>query len=266
MLTIGEFSVITKLSVKTLRFYHEQGLLVPDYVDEESSYRYYRNASVEKAETIAFLRGLDFSIAEIADILQNYSEDIDIVKVLVKRRECINEKVARYNEALDRIELFIKTTREFNMNEANRTVLEKTIDDMIFAGYRFKGKYQDMGKAFSIAGRATGRLISGPAMSLDHDGEYVENDADIEAGFPVSRNIKKKGVESRMLKGGRAVTIMHYGPYETLGRSYTEVFGHINERKYKILVPCRVIYHKGPGMIFRGNPEKYITEIQVMVE
>jgi effector-binding domain-containing protein len=198
--------------------------------------------------------------------LKNHSEDSDILQVLARRKECIDAKIARYNEALEKIELFMKTTKQYNLNESNGTVLEKTIDDMIFAGHRYKGRYQDMGKALSIVGRAMGRFISGPAMSLDYDGEYVEDSADIEAGFQVSGNIKRKGVESRVLKGGKDVTIMHYGPYETLGRSYTEAFSHINEKKYKILVPCRVLYHKGPGMIFRGNPEKYITEIQIFVE
>jgi effector-binding domain-containing protein len=212
------------------------------------------------------LRDLEFSISEIADILQNYNDDTDIQQLLARRKERIEARIAGYNEALERIELFMKTTKEFNSNEANRVVLEKNIDDLIFAGHRYKGRYQDMGKAFGIVGRAMGRFICGPAMSLDHDGEYMEDNADIEAGFPVSKMMRKNGVEGRVLKGGRAVTIIHYGPYETLGRSYTEVFNHINEKKYKVLVPCRVLYHKGPGMIFRGNPDKYVTEIQIFVD
>ncbi|MEX2120445.1 MAG: MerR family DNA-binding transcriptional regulator [Pirellulales bacterium] len=40
--SIGEFSKITGLTVKTLRFYHEQGLLVPSCVGEETGYRYGR--------------------------------------------------------------------------------------------------------------------------------------------------------------------------------------------------------------------------------
>ena len=39
--SIGEFSKITGLTVKTLRFYHEQGLLHPTHVDSETGYRYY---------------------------------------------------------------------------------------------------------------------------------------------------------------------------------------------------------------------------------
>ena len=265
MLTIGEFSVITKLPVKTLRFYHEQGLLIPDYIDEESSYRYYRNASVDRAEAITFLRELDFSINDIADILKNYSEDIDICSLLAKQKECISAKAAKYNEAVDRIELFLKTTKEYNMNEANRTILEKQIDDIIFAGYRFKGKYQEVGRAFKAVGKAAGRFISGPAMSFCYDSEYMEDNADIEAGFPLLKKVTLKGIDTHVLKGGKAVTITHYGPYETLGNSYTELFSYINEKKYSTIIPCREIYIKGPGMIFRGNPDKYVTELQVMV-
>jgi DNA-binding transcriptional MerR regulator len=265
MLTIGEFSVITKLSVKTLRYYHEQGLLVPDYIDEESSYRYYRKSSVDKAAAISLLRDLDFTVNDISGILRNYSEDSDICSILAEQKDNISSRIVRYREAMEKIELIITTTKEYNMKEENRTILEKQIDDIIFAGYRFKGKYSDVGNAFRTTGKAAGRFISGSAMSLYYDSEYRENDADIEGGFPVSKKFSKPGIDVRVLKGGRAVTIKHYGPYETLGNSYTELFSYINEKKYSTLVPSREIYLKGPGMIFRGNPEKYITEIQLLI-
>ena len=47
MFSIGEFSIISRLSVKALRYYHDEGILIPDYIDDETGYRYYRNASVE---------------------------------------------------------------------------------------------------------------------------------------------------------------------------------------------------------------------------
>jgi DNA-binding transcriptional MerR regulator len=46
---IGEFSKVTGLSVKTLRFYHEKGILVPSSVDEATGYRFYDSSKVEKA-------------------------------------------------------------------------------------------------------------------------------------------------------------------------------------------------------------------------
>src|SRR3989441_12799848 len=67
--TIGEFSRITGLTVKTLRFYHEEGLLEPTSVDDQTGYRYYDASLVELARTIAFLKSLDFSLAEIKELL-----------------------------------------------------------------------------------------------------------------------------------------------------------------------------------------------------
>ena len=96
MYTIGEFSVITKLSVKTLRFYHEEGLLVPDYVDGETSFRYYRDSSVHRAEAISFLRGLDIGVREIAEILSSYAEDGDLHDILARQRENLNMKIAKF--------------------------------------------------------------------------------------------------------------------------------------------------------------------------
>ena len=56
MLSIGEFSRVVGMTVKALRFYHEEGLLVPAVVDPRSGYRYYDAAQVETARAIRFLR------------------------------------------------------------------------------------------------------------------------------------------------------------------------------------------------------------------
>ncbi|MGL4370475.1 MAG: MerR family transcriptional regulator [Spirochaetota bacterium] len=265
MYTIGEFSVITKLTVKTLRFYHEEGLLVPDYIDDETSFRYYNDSSVKKAETIAFLRSLDLGIRDIAAILDDAHEDGDLSSVLAQQKEVLEQRIGKYAEALERIETVMNTSRKYEMNIANGVVLEKNLDDMLFAGVRYRGRYEDLGNAFREVGRKAGRFISGPAMSMDYNLEYMENDADIEGGFPLSKNIKAEGIDIRVIRGGKAVTITHYGPYSTLGNTYQRLFTHIEENKYAMISPCREIYHKGPGMIFRGNPAKYLTEIQILV-
>jgi effector-binding domain-containing protein len=51
-----------------------------------------------------------------------------------------------------------------------------------------------------------------------------------------------------------------------MGRSYAKVLKWIKERNYKVVLPTREVYLKGPGMIFRGNPKNYVTEIQIPVE
>ena len=67
--SIGEFSQITGLSVKTLRFYDEKGLLKPAHVDAGTGYRFYNAASVDRARMIARLRELQFSLDDIQSVL-----------------------------------------------------------------------------------------------------------------------------------------------------------------------------------------------------
>jgi DNA-binding transcriptional MerR regulator len=69
MFGIGEFSKITGLTVKTLRFYHEEGLLIPASVDPQTGYRYYAEPQIELARTITFLRTLEFPLPEIKSLL-----------------------------------------------------------------------------------------------------------------------------------------------------------------------------------------------------
>ena len=56
MYKIGEFSKITKLTVKTLRYYDEQNILNPSYRNAENDYRFYAENDFKKAELIVMLR------------------------------------------------------------------------------------------------------------------------------------------------------------------------------------------------------------------
>src|SRR3954454_12879880 len=64
-MTIGEFSEITHLSIKTLRRYHETGLLDPAHVDGSSGYRYYTLEQVPAAQVIHRFRELDMPLREV---------------------------------------------------------------------------------------------------------------------------------------------------------------------------------------------------------
>ena len=267
MVPIGEFSIITRIPVKTLRFYHEEGILVPDWVDEDTGYRYYREHSAERAAVITMLRAHEFSVAEIRGIL-GHGDDADLVGLLERRRGALAETAARYAEAEKSLSSLIETIRrnEMNAKKALFEIVEKDLDDMIIAGIRFKGRYDEVGKRYALIFRAAGRSAAGNALTLYYDGEYREDGADIEPCVPLSKSVRADGVDCRVLRGGRAVTLVHKGPYETLGMSYEKLFHYIAAKKLKPLLPTRTVYLKGPGMILRGNPEKYLTEIQVLVE
>ena len=83
--------------------------------------------------------------------------------------------------------------------------------------------------------------------------------------MPVRGGKPVEGISVRELPGARCLTVMHQGPYDELGRSYAKLLEYIRDKGHEIVMPTREIYHNGPGMIFRGNPKNYLTEIQIPV-
>ena len=146
-------------------------------------------------------------------------------------------------------------------------VEEKLLEPVLMAGVRMKGKYADCGKGFAQIGRRLGRFVCGQPFNLYYDADYRPDDADLEACMPVRRpKAEVPGICVREPPGGKCVSLVHKGPYGQLGRSYARVLDYIRDKGYEALLPSREIYLKGPGMIFKGNPQKYLTEIQFLVK
>jgi effector-binding domain-containing protein len=83
--------------------------------------------------------------------------------------------------------------------------------------------------------------------------------------MPIRKGKAQGGIAVRELPGGRCVALVHKGPYEQISRSYAKILGYIKDKGYEITMPTREVYLKGPGMIFKGNPRNYLTEIQILV-
>lgn len=268
MFSIGEFSRITGLSIKALRLYHEKGILVPHTVDESTGYRYYSHQDAERARVVKELRALEFSLTDIQTILDAATDDEEIFDVLNKQKGVLEKKISNYSSIVSTLTLIITSEREAQMalNEQSYEVEEKLVGDMLIAGIRFKGKYCDCGKYFGQLGRKMGRYAAGKPFNLYYDPEYKEDDADIESCFPVREAKEVEGIDVRTLPGGKCVSLIHKGPYEQLGRSYEKILAYTKEKGITLKIPSREIYIKGPGMIFKGNPKKYITEIQMTID
>lgn len=273
MYSIGEFSKITGLTVKTLRFYHEQGILEPSYIDSGNGYRYYADSKIELARVIAALRGLEFSVSEIAEIVGNHDDDSGILQYLDAHQAKISQRMKSDQRILSQLNNIMKHEREATtkMKEACYSVEEKTVETVLVASLRMQGKYSDCGTGFGKIGKKFGRHICGKAMMLCHDTEYRANDANFEVAMPIRKEPIRKSkatdeITAYELPGGRCLSLIHLGPYDELSRSYEKIFKHAKENDYRYKSPTREVYHKGPGMIFRGNPKKYLTEIQLMLE
>ena len=104
MLKIGDFSRLSHLTVKALRYYEREKLLIPASVDEWTGYRFYETGQLEDAARIKACRQLDLSIDEIravmsgADMMQVLS---DKAKALSEQREKIDAILSRINHILE---------------------------------------------------------------------------------------------------------------------------------------------------------------------
>ena len=88
---IKEFAEFTGVSVRTLHYYNEIGLLIPALVDKHSGYRFYDENSLMRMQEILFYRELDFSLKSISDILSSPDYDKEMAlaqqkKLLIKGR------------------------------------------------------------------------------------------------------------------------------------------------------------------------------------
>lgn len=269
MYQIGDFSFISRLTIKTLRYYHECGLLEPSQIDPETGYRYYDEKCLDRARTIRELRNLDFSIKEIKEMLDNCRDDSELLDYMLNKQSEISRKMANYESMEKKLTAFIKQTRQLEeLHEMNKSseIIIKNIPDILIASIRFRGKYQDAGIYFPRLFKLCVRHASGDPFSLYYDSDYKEQDADIEACVPAKIPVEGDGIKSRMLKGGQAISIIHKGSYENLGDSYKKLIDYINQAGLKTAIPSREIYLKGPGMILPRSPRKFITEIQLLVE
>src|SRR5204863_6321244 len=117
--TIGEFSKVTGLTVKTLRFYHDRGLLVPALVDERTGYRYYDARQIDKARVITQLRGLEFSLEQIAAILKSCDDEADILDALQSQRARLEETIRQYRDVVASLDQIIQKEKEARMAVQN---------------------------------------------------------------------------------------------------------------------------------------------------
>jgi DNA-binding transcriptional MerR regulator len=266
--TIGEFSKITGLTVKTLRFYHEKGLLVPALVDDQTGYRYYDARLIDKARIIAQLRGLEFTLEQIAEMLAASDDEADILEFLERQKVLLQERMRQYRGVVGSLDKIIQGEREARMAMQNSTfeVQEKRLDTILIAAVRMKARYSECGQGFSKIGKAFWRDISGKCFLLHHDAEYREEDANFEACMPIRKRKEASGIVVRELPGCRCVSLLHKGPHQELSRSYAKIMAYIKDHGYEIVMPTREVYLKGPGMIFKGNPKNYLTEIQIPIK
>lgn len=116
---IGEVAKLFHISVSTLRHYENEGILHPEYIDENSGYRYYSTRQFECLNTIRYLRVLGTPLNQIAEFLANRNLD-SIQALLEKQKNEISNKITELETIKKKI-----NNRLNQLNDAISSTLDK---------------------------------------------------------------------------------------------------------------------------------------------
>lgn len=101
--SIGEVSKIKKITVKSLRYYHKVGILIPKYIDDNTGYRYYSIDQFIYIDIIKGCRALGTSIAELQEIFKD-CETEKLLKYLHVKRAQAEENIIKMKEIITNID------------------------------------------------------------------------------------------------------------------------------------------------------------------
>jgi DNA-binding transcriptional MerR regulator len=119
LLGIGAFSMLTGLSIPTLRYYDEVGVLVPAHVNPDTGYRYYRRHQVREARVARALRAIELPIEDVKAVL---AED-DARAVLLAHRERLAKRATALARQLAVVDEYIEKGVVVPTVEGNRIVM-----------------------------------------------------------------------------------------------------------------------------------------------
>lgn len=144
----------------------------------------------------------------------------------------------------------------------NYQVEIKEIEPMRVAYMKYQGIATKANKVFPNVFKAIqGKANGGPLfnyLSMDYQSKW----ANIELCVPTNESPQGNGIEVKELPRIKALCLTHIGSYNSLSLAYNAIDKYARENKIVLTPPFREIFIKGPGMFLKGNPNKYITEIQ----
>ena len=263
MFKIGEFSKLSMLTVKALRFYEKEGLLFPAYVDESSGYRFYETSQLETAATIKALRQLDFSVEEIRAYLRGMplKDALQAKKAdLLQRRADLTARISIINYLME----------ESNMKY--QAVVKEIGECTVYSEERVLEHYSGVGKLVMESAEECIRLnpdIECPEPDYCFceclDGEYRETQMRIRYSQAVTKvGIGNERISFRQIPATRAICIYHKGAYERLSEAYAYIYGYAAQNGYKITDFARICYID--GVWNKDSVEDWLTEVQLPVQ
>jgi effector-binding domain-containing protein len=269
MIRIGDFSRLSRVSIKTLRYYDEMGLFKPIDVDRFTGYRYYSASQLPRLNRILALRDLGLSLEQIARVLDEGVSSEQLRGMLRLKRAELQQHIASEQARLARVEARLNTIdQEDKMPDYD--VVIKQIEPQLVAGVRDTlYSYPEIGRLLGeVYGYLDRHNMNGAdliAAGIWHDDEYKTSDIDGEGVIYLKLSIPEGGrVKVYELPATTVASVVHKGTYNTLNQAYEVIGRWIEANGYRIVGPNREIYLYCAEPV-RQDDESYVTEIQFPV-
>lgn len=267
MLRIGEFSKLSKTTIKTLRYYDEIGLLKPKEIDKFTKFRYYTTSQLFELHKIQSLRQIGLSIDEIKSIISGK----DAKRIIDNRKKEIESEISEAKDKLSRLEFILSDKVEVNFMNYVATI--KDIGGCIV--YSKKMTVPSYDSYFqlipAIGEKITKKYPDIKCQTPEYcfivylDNEYKEKDINVEFCEAVEQ-IKPDfdDIVFKRIEATKVVSVMHKGPYKDLSKAYAFAFKWVEENGYTLVDSPRENYIDG---IWNKESEKdWLTELQLPIE
>ena len=264
-LSIGEFSRATYLSVKTLRHYHDVGLLEPAHIDPSSGYRYYRADQIGTAQIIRRLRDLEMPIHQVKGVLG--ATDLRARQGLIAAHlRSMEDQLERTATAVTALRTLLDeagdvapiTHRTVHSTHALAISAVVTLDALVSWWTTAFEELSDTLAAAEVRPAGHRGALYAQDVFESQQGEVV-------VFMPVEHPIPGSGRARQVLvpPAELAVTV-HRGSHDDLDRSYGALGRYVAEHALHVQTPVREYYPVGPQD--SENPDDWRTEIAWPIE
>ena len=268
-LSIGDFSLYTRLTPKALHYYEEKGLFITAK-KEITGYRMYTYPQINQGLLLKRLAILGFGLQEMRTVLDVVTgkEDRTALDVMISTRVAdIDAKIRELEKVKGELEG--KTFEEMIEMDYEEPKI-KSIPAMRVVSRRDKGRYEEVIPRLiqeictTMLQQTQGGHMCGPPMVLYHDGEHKEEDADVEVAIPITGRVTvDPRFEIKTWEPHRAVSLIHKGRYPLIGQAWGHMGKYLVENGIRCSAPCRELYLNDPC----NTPEDdLLTELQSPME
>ena len=265
MLKIGDFSKLSRVSIRMLRHYDEIGLLRPVRIDPETGYRYYEAEQLFLAGRINALKDMGFGLGAIGELLACYDDRDAMRRHLLVRQAELQSQAEQTAYRLRLLETALRRLRKEN-EDMHVDVTIKTFPRRQAATVRMTLPcYEEEGRLWQILMEETAHmnLQDGDpcyCCAVFHDKEYRESDVDVEVQKDVRGSYRDTAhVRFCTLPEITAACATCKGSYEQMDGVNAAVAAWVSDNGYVFDGPMFNIYHVSPHET--QNPDEYVTEV-----